>query len=79
MNNHFIFYCYGYIVSNLIMIATNWTGVLRVVDSFSIIMIFIVAATMITIKRWQKRIMQDEYPDNIQNFRDSEKYAIFDF
>ena len=70
MNNHLISYCYGYIVSNLIMIATNWTGVLRVVDSFSIIMIFIVAATMITIKRWQKRIMQDEYPDNIQNFRD---------
>ena len=70
MNNHFISYCYGYIVSNLIMIATNWTGVLRVVDSFSIIMIFIVTATMISIKRWQKRIMQDEYLDNIQNFRD---------
>lgn len=72
MNNHLISYCYGYIVSNLIMIATNWTGVLRVVDSFSIIMIFIVTATMISVKRWQKRIMQDEYPDNIQNFRDSD-------
>ena len=66
MNNHLISYCYGYIVSNLIMIATNWTGVLRVVDSFSIIMIFIVAATMITIKLWQKKIMQNEYFDNIQ-------------
>lgn len=66
MNNHLISYCYGYIVSNLIMIAANWTGVLRVVDYFSIIMIFIVAATMITIKLWQKKIMQNEYFDNIQ-------------
>ena len=71
MNNHLISYCYGYIVSNLIMIATNWTGVLRVVDSFSIIMIFIVVATMITIKLWQKKIMQNEYFDNIQTSQGS--------
>ena len=67
MNNNLISYCCGYIISNLIMIATNWTGVLRVVDYFSIIMIFIVVATMITIKLWQKKIMQNEYFDNIQN------------
>lgn len=55
MNNNLISYCCGYIVSNLIIIATNWTGVLRAVDYFSIIMIFIVLAIMITIKLWQKK------------------------